>query len=138
MRNKAQNATLEQRSTPLINGTEITLGAFFVALWKRREGGRGGNGTEKRRNIAFNCVKRITLNIKDAEHLEDDRGVFSFFTLKNKPPIFADRGLCFILNNVVSLVLILLDAHIFRLKTQFCALFLSYQRRIFQLIYLLY
>ena len=80
MRNKAQNATLEQRSTPLINGTEITLGAFFVALWKRREGGRGGNGTEKRRNIAFNCVKRIALNIKDAEHLEDDRGVFSFFT----------------------------------------------------------
>ena len=32
MRNKALNATLEQRSTPLINGTEITLGAFFVAL----------------------------------------------------------------------------------------------------------
>ena len=32
MRNKALNATLEQWSTPLINGTEITLGAFFVAL----------------------------------------------------------------------------------------------------------
>ena len=36
MRNKALNATLEQRSTPIINGTEITLGAFFVALWKRK------------------------------------------------------------------------------------------------------
>ena len=43
MRNKALNATLEQRSTPLINGTEITLGAFFVALWKRREGWGGGS-----------------------------------------------------------------------------------------------
>lgn len=42
MRNKALNATLEQRSTPLINGTEITLGAFFVALWKRMEGWEGG------------------------------------------------------------------------------------------------
>ena len=42
MRNKALNATLEQRSTPLINGTEITLGAFFVALWKRKEGWEGG------------------------------------------------------------------------------------------------
>jgi len=30
MRNKALNATLEQWSTALINGTEITLGAFFV------------------------------------------------------------------------------------------------------------
>ena len=72
MRNKALNATLEQRSTPLINGTEITLGAFFVALWKRKGMSWRGNGSEKRRNIAFNCVKRITLNIKDAEHLEDD------------------------------------------------------------------
>ena len=42
MRNKALNATLELRSTPLINGTEITLGAFFVALWKRMEGWGGG------------------------------------------------------------------------------------------------
>ena len=42
MRNKALNATLEQRSTPIINGTEITLGAFFVALWKRMEGWGGG------------------------------------------------------------------------------------------------
>ena len=42
MRNKALNATLEQRSTPIINGTEITLGAFFVALWKRKEGWGGG------------------------------------------------------------------------------------------------
>ena len=42
MRNKALNATLEQRSTPLINGTEITLGAVFVALWKRMEGWGGG------------------------------------------------------------------------------------------------
>lgn len=33
-----------------------------------------GNSSEKRRNIAFNCVKRITLNVKDAEHLEDNRG----------------------------------------------------------------
>lgn len=32
MRNKALNVTLERRSTLLINGTEITLGAFFVAL----------------------------------------------------------------------------------------------------------
>lgn len=39
-----------------------------------------GNSSEKRRNIAFNCVKRITLNIKDAGHLEDDRDIFSFFT----------------------------------------------------------
>jgi hypothetical protein len=39
-----------------------------------------GNSSEKRRNIAFNCVKRITLNIKDAEYLESNRGVFSFFT----------------------------------------------------------
>ena len=45
MRNKALNATLEQRSTPLINGTEITLGAFFVALWKRKEGWGGGSST---------------------------------------------------------------------------------------------
>ena len=43
MRNKALNAILEQRSTPLINGTEITLGAFFVALWKRKEGWGGGS-----------------------------------------------------------------------------------------------
>ncbi|MBF1433608.1 MAG: hypothetical protein HXN49_00355 [Prevotella nanceiensis] len=43
MRNKALNATLEQRSTPLINGTEITLGAFFVALWKKMEGWGGGS-----------------------------------------------------------------------------------------------
>ena len=43
MRNKAQNATLEQRSTPIINGTEITLGAFFVALWKRMEEWGGGS-----------------------------------------------------------------------------------------------
>ena len=43
MRNKALNATLEQRSTPLINGTEITLGAFFVALWKRMEEWGGGS-----------------------------------------------------------------------------------------------
>ena len=42
MRNKALNATLEQRSTPLINGTEITLGAFFVALWERMEEWGGG------------------------------------------------------------------------------------------------
>ena len=42
MRNKAQNATLEQQSTPLINGTEITLGAVFVALWKRMEEWGGG------------------------------------------------------------------------------------------------
>lgn len=42
MRNKAQNATLEKRSTPIINGTEITLGAFFVALWKKMEGWGGG------------------------------------------------------------------------------------------------
>lgn len=111
---------------------------FLLPYDERRGLSWRGKGSEKRRNIAFNCVKRITLNVKDAEHLEDDRGVFSFFTKKNKPPIFADRGLCFILNNVVSLVLILLDAHIFRLKTQFCALFLFYQRRIFQLIYLLY
>lgn len=74
MRNKALNATLEQRSTPLINGTEITLGAFFVALWERMEDELMGNSSEKRRNIAFNCVKRITLNVKDAEHLEDNRG----------------------------------------------------------------
>ena len=41
MRNKALNATLEQRSTPLINGTEITLGAFFCLMareWKGEEG----------------------------------------------------------------------------------------------------
>ena len=44
MRNKALNATLEQRSTPLINGTEITLGAFFVALWERMEEWGGGRG----------------------------------------------------------------------------------------------
>ena len=43
MRNKALNATLEQWSTPLINGTEITLGAFFVALWKRKEEWGGGS-----------------------------------------------------------------------------------------------
>lgn len=42
MRNKALNATLEKWSTPIINGTEITLGAFFVALWKRMEGWGGG------------------------------------------------------------------------------------------------
>ena len=42
MRNKALNATLEQRSTPIINGTEITLGAFFVVFWKRMEGWGGG------------------------------------------------------------------------------------------------
>ena len=42
MRNKPLNVTLEQRSTPLINGTEITLGAFFVVLWKRKEGWGGG------------------------------------------------------------------------------------------------
>lgn len=39
-----------------------------------------GNSSEKRRNIAFNYAKRITLNVKDAGHLEDNRGVFSFFT----------------------------------------------------------
>jgi hypothetical protein len=44
MRNKALNATLEKRSTPIINGTEITLGAFFVAFWKRKEEWRGGRG----------------------------------------------------------------------------------------------
>ena len=43
MRNKALNATLKQWSTPIINGTEITLGAFFVALWKRKEGWGGGS-----------------------------------------------------------------------------------------------
>jgi hypothetical protein len=43
-------------------------------------GGEEGNSSEERRNIAFNCVKRITLNIKDAGHLEDDRDIFSFFT----------------------------------------------------------
>ena len=42
MRNKAQNATLEQRSTPLINGTEITLGAFLLSYDERMEGGGGG------------------------------------------------------------------------------------------------
>ena len=42
MRNKALNVTLEKRSTPIINGTEITLGAFFVVLWKRKEGWGGG------------------------------------------------------------------------------------------------
>ena len=46
MRNKALNATLEQRSTPLINGTEITLGAVFVTLWKRMEGWGGGRGVK--------------------------------------------------------------------------------------------
>ena len=46
MRNKALNATLEQRSTPIINGTEITLGAFFVALWKRMEGWGGGRAVK--------------------------------------------------------------------------------------------
>ena len=46
MRNKALNVTLEQWSTPLINGTEITLGAFFVALWKRMEGWGGGRGVK--------------------------------------------------------------------------------------------
>ena len=44
MRNKALNATLEQRSTPIINGTEITLGAFFVALWKGK--GKWGGGRD--------------------------------------------------------------------------------------------
>ena len=41
MRNKALNATLKQRTTPLINGTEITLGAFFCLMareWKGEEG----------------------------------------------------------------------------------------------------
>jgi len=80
MRNNALNATLEKRSTPIINGTEITLGAFFVAFWKRKEDELMGNSSEKRRNIAFNYAKRITLNVKDAGHLEDNRGVFSFFT----------------------------------------------------------
>ena len=41
--NDKLNATLEQRSKPLINGTEITLGAFFVVLWKRMEGWGGGS-----------------------------------------------------------------------------------------------
>lgn len=79
MRNKALNAILEKRSTPLINGTEITLGAF-CCLMEEKGDELMGNSSEKRRNIAFNCVKRITLNIKDAEYLESNRGVFSFFT----------------------------------------------------------
>ena len=66
-------------------GIEIILGAFFVALWKRKGRMRRGKGSEKRRNIAFNCVKRITLNVKDAEYLKDDRGIFSFFTKKISP-----------------------------------------------------
>lgn len=74
MCNKALNATLEQRSTPLINGTEITLGAVLLPYGRERRGELMGNSSEKRRNIAFNCVKRITLNVKDAEHLEDNRG----------------------------------------------------------------
>lgn len=92
MRNKALNATLEKRSTPIINGTEITLGAFFVALWERMEDELMGNSSEKRRNIAFNCVKRITLNVKDAEYLKDDRGIFSFFTKKISPLSLQIKG----------------------------------------------
>lgn len=76
MRNKALNATLKQWSTPLINGTEITLGAFLLPYEREGKGGEGGNSSEERRNIAFNCVKRITQNIKDAEYLEANRGVF--------------------------------------------------------------
>ena len=41
MRNKALNATLEQRSTPLINGTEIALGAVLLPYggeWRSGEG----------------------------------------------------------------------------------------------------
>ena len=51
MRNKALNATLEKRSTPLINGTEITLGAFFVVLWKRMEGWGGGSNKKSERSL---------------------------------------------------------------------------------------
>ena len=39
MRNKALNATLEQRSTPLINGTEITLGAVLLPYGRERGSG---------------------------------------------------------------------------------------------------
>lgn len=39
MRYKALNATLEQRSTPIINGTEITLGAFLLFYGKEWRGG---------------------------------------------------------------------------------------------------
>ena len=42
MRNKALNAALEQQSTPLINGTEITLGAFFVAYGENGQEGWEG------------------------------------------------------------------------------------------------
>ena len=72
MRNKALNATLKQRSTPIINGTEITSRCRFCWVMVGMGEGMGGERAENRRNIAFNCVKRITLNIKDAKYLEDD------------------------------------------------------------------
>ena len=43
MRNKALNATLGKRSTPIINGTEITLGAFLLPYGREWRSGEGGS-----------------------------------------------------------------------------------------------
>ena len=64
MRNKALSATLEQRSTPLINGTEITLGAFFVALWRE-------NGGVERREV----IKKAKEACVNSQHKVEDHFV---------------------------------------------------------------
>ena len=74
MRNKAQNATLERRSTPLINGTEITLGAFLLFYDERMEGWRGGKVNSLCFYFASNCsFKALKVANKRAVWCENRR-----------------------------------------------------------------
>ena len=87
MRNKAQNATLEQRSTPLINGTEITLGAFFVALWKREWKGGEGEVIKKAKEVCVNSQYKVQDHFEDMhEMVEIGKGVKPLKSLAERCP----------------------------------------------------
>ena len=64
MRNKALNATLEQRSTPIINGTEITLGAFLLPYGRERKGGEE-EVIKKAKEVCVNSQYKVQ------DHFED-------------------------------------------------------------------